>query len=282
MSDNGLKGAGVESILDWMDSCSNIVGLDLSGNPGYTDLHHKRLLQSLIKNIKKLRGDRHTMKRMLRKKWIAPELLASPSFDLREEAKLPDPRPVVKKTPRKKPRRPAHNNKRSAGSKDRHPKEPEAPATERPPQSQFQFQTKVAELPQKQLDFLSKRRNTHEQSPIVLASEDCRSVSYSGEIDCADDGIRVSNLAHLEVPCKVCGKYFKELMQSESRCLALSMENKVLKRQLRVQQMLPAQISALSGIHPMAAADPTTTLQQHESISLINQANNTSTVFEGV
>jgi len=91
----------------------------------------------------------------------------------------------------------------------------------------------------------------------------------------------MKNKEKLELPCKMCGKYFKEMMKAESRCISLIMENKSLKRQLRNQAPAAPQLSVLSGIHPMVPPEPsanTQILPNPESISLIAQGN-TSTVY---
>ena len=74
--------------------------------------------------------------------------------------------------------------------------------------------------------------------------------------------------------CKMCMKYFKELMQAESRSIALIMENKALKRQISGH----SQLLTLSGIQPMAQPEVSTNMAatgQPETLSLIGQNNST-------
>ena len=73
-------------------------------------------------------------------------------------------------------------------------------------------------------------------------------------------------------------KYFKELMQSESRSISLIMENRALKRQLRGQ----SQLLALSGIHPISQPEQNQNIQnipQVENLSLIAQNNNSTVIY---
>eukprot|EP00831_Metopus_contortus_P012851 TRINITY_DN15183_c0_g1_i1.p1 TRINITY_DN15183_c0_g1~~TRINITY_DN15183_c0_g1_i1.p1 ORF type:complete len:233 (-),score=38.52 TRINITY_DN15183_c0_g1_i1:85-783(-) len=102
--------------------------------------------------------------------------------------------------------------------------------------------------------------NSGAQMALALQSEKCRSISFSHELGGTERSDRL---------CRTCGKNLKELMLSESRCIALAMENKALRRQIRVMQF-----SALSGIHPAPPAEATVTVQpQLESLSLLGQGN---------
>lgn len=60
-------------------------------------------------------------------------------------------------------------------------------------------------------------------------------------------------------------------MQSESRCISLTLENKALRRQLNQPQARPqqAQISTISEIHAPLIQES----QQPESLSLLGQQN---------
>ena len=76
LSDNSIKSNGIFNLIDWVESARNVLNLNLKGNPGYTDVIHKRLIKGLRRNIKRVKVDKNKLKKMIKKKLITKELLA--------------------------------------------------------------------------------------------------------------------------------------------------------------------------------------------------------------
>ncbi len=197
----------------------------MRGNPGYRLPQHKKTVRALLANIRQLKEDRGAFKLFLRRRLISQDLLSAeippespppaqatatiPKAERRVEPPIPEPKMVQQQQQQH-----AIPNRHRAG-------------TVRKPHL----------IPKPQ----ASARGYKQQAAKVDLPMDCRSISFSSDL--ANDGTfpHHGSIIAPDTRCGMCTKYFKELMQSESRCLALTMENRVLKRQAQV---------SLSAIHP--------------------------------
>ena len=166
LSANEIKEDGIQDLLGWLETSRNVINLDLRENPGYNASTHKRVIQTLARNIKKLKGDRASLKRMLRKKWISEELLSC--YTNGDECE-PSPETVPKKTPKKKSKK--KDLKNVQAQKGIEKVVLVKADTDRP--------SNPHEKPQQQPGS-GKKQSKHIQMPPV--NEDCRGISYSDDL----------------------------------------------------------------------------------------------------
>eukprot|EP00826_Nyctotherus_ovalis_P059233 TRINITY_DN8218_c0_g1_i1.p1 TRINITY_DN8218_c0_g1~~TRINITY_DN8218_c0_g1_i1.p1 ORF type:complete len:396 (+),score=107.71 TRINITY_DN8218_c0_g1_i1:407-1594(+) len=246
LSGNCVKVNGVIDLMGWIHSARNVLNLDLRGNPGYSEAVHKQLMRELVRNIRRSKRDKAELRKMVRKGFVSKELVAiCECAEVEDHKQSSSQKKLHKKKTKKREHRNGHLRKT---------------ATE---EIKIMKET-PAEKP-------THTTQTKKGIKIALA-EDYKSIS------CTDDIVPragSSSLTPVEMPCRMCMKYFKELMQSESRSIALIMENRALKRQMGGQ----SQLLTLSGIQPMAQPEVSTNMAatgQPETLSLIGH--NSSTV----
>ena len=244
----------MKDVVSWMaSSAKNVINLDLRGNPGYTGEVHQYITTILLRNIKTLlKSDKAEFKEALDKGWINKELLELkiPLTSL-HNGKSADILPAPAENIEERSCEESSDIVRFQQEEEK-TSSPVIAATSKEP------------MKPKQKTIFTKMKKSSSQAKLEaedIELPDVKSISFSNDLTADEPKI---------TECKKCPQYFKELMQSESRCIALTMENRSLRKKLNALQaglLMPSQIS---GIPPMT--------QEHENISIMSHNVNSSTV----
>ena len=169
---------------------------DLRGNIGYNYEYHKKVINEIFKNIKEFKLHEKGFKRAVNRGWITQELIQYREYN--ESVELTYPKPIIIRHKK--------IESRKEEVKDNH-----------------QHQDKIPKFVKRTL-ILKKSASSPKLGDDSEIDQDVMSLSCY-----ADFGYKGGK------ECDGCAIYFKEFMESESRCIAFAMEIKRLQRQVSIK-----------------------------------------------
>lgn len=218
---------GITEIIEtWVKLSKSIIYADFRENPGYmvNNKLHCELVKSLLRNIKMLKNtDKNLFKISLEKNWINQELLEYmvPEEQKNENEKIDE---ISAESIFDKENQENENIIRK---------------------SEIQQENIYKNIP-----LMQENKKQENKNSVNMQIFNKRSKSQDKIFD--DENlpsiIKSASFTMEHAPkqqrndCQKCAQYFKDLMLSENRCIALTMENRDLKRKLQIMEASLEQI----------------------------------------